>query len=173
MKISALEEYGLRCMVRLAKEGAGGSLSLSEIGEAEGLSFPYAAKLFGLLKSGGVVIAERGRNGGYSLSRPASQIRLKEVFDALGEPLFGANHCERFQSPGSENKECIHHDDCTVRDIWSSFGQMINGFLHEVTLENLVSRQSGKRSDLFEIAGIKMGFRGRDNRIEQTGSVQA
>ena len=38
MKVTALEEYGLRCMVRLARAGEGQALSLAEIGEGEGLS---------------------------------------------------------------------------------------------------------------------------------------
>ena len=65
MKITAIEEYGLRCMILLARNNA--PMSLPEISDAEGLSIPYAAKLLGILRKADLVSAERGRNGGYRL----------------------------------------------------------------------------------------------------------
>lgn len=171
MKITALEEYGLRCMVRLAKAGSNRALSLTEIGEAEGLSIPYAGKLLAMLREAGLVVAERGRNGGYALSMPASKIRLKEIFDALGEPIFGANHCDRYQTSGTEHGNCLHQGDCSVRDVWSSFQRMIGEFLKRITLEDLARRKPGSRLDLYELAGY--GADGRLGDMEVTEGLQA
>lgn len=157
MKITALEEYGLRCMVRLAKAGSGQALSLAEIGEVEGLSIPYTGKLLAILREAGLVSAERGRYGGYSLALPASQIRLKRIFDALGEPIFGSGHCERYRTSEREEGGCLHEHDCSVRDVWSSFHKMIGDFLQGVTLEDLARRKPGGRLDLFELAGSRSG----------------
>lgn len=169
MKVTALEEYGLRCMVQLAKTGPGQALSLAEIGEREGLSIPYAGKLMSMLKQGGVVTAERGRNGGYTLSRKPSEIRLREIFDALGEPIFGSNHCERFQSQDEAEKrlgECIHLEDCTVRDVWSSFHKMIGAYLDQITLEDVTHRRSSLNLDLVKMVEEKIG-----NRTRKAGAV--
>ncbi len=138
MKISALEEYGLRCMIILAREGRGTPLSLSDISAREGLSVPYAGKLLMILRQAGLVKAVRGRQGGYTLSRRAEDIFLKEIFDALGEPLFGSAHCDR-HAGGREN--CVHTEDCTVHHIWSNFDNYISGVLQRVTLADLCQNQ--------------------------------
>ena len=166
MRITALEEYGLRCMVLLAKTPAGDSLSLTEIGEHEGLSVPYVGKLLGLLKQAELVQAERGRNGGYLLARRADRINLKQIFDALGEPLFGASHCEKF-SVGDKVSDCVHHGDCTVRDVWFTFHSLISDILERISLEDLASKRSKGRLDLLAIAGIdKRDWASQASRLE-------
>jgi len=137
MKVTALEEYGLRCMILLAKScEEGRTLSIADISAREGLSIPYAGKLLMILRKGGLVSAERGRQGGYSLTRRPEEIRLKDVFDALGESLFGVSHCVR-HAGGRDN--CVHGDDCTVQHIWHSFDRFINDILRTVTLADLAA----------------------------------
>ncbi len=73
MKLSANEEYGLRCLVRLAYAGfAEQGLTIPEISQAEGVSPAYAAKILRALRKGGFVKAARGKEGGYTLARPPS-----------------------------------------------------------------------------------------------------
>ena len=50
MKITALEEYGLRCMLLLADSGSRMPLTITEISAKEGLSIPYTGKLLMILK---------------------------------------------------------------------------------------------------------------------------
>ncbi len=143
MKVTALEEYGLRCMILLARNAGVESLTLPEISAKEGLSLPYAGKLLMILKQSGLVKAVRGRRGGYTLAKPPEQIVLREVFNALGEPVFGPNHCERY----TENGECcVHNEDCTVRTVWGTFNRFVSGYLDSVTLADLVkgNGNSGK-----------------------------
>ena len=83
MKLSANEEYGLRCLVRLGYTGLGGSLTIPEISHAEGVSPAYAAKILRVLRTGGFVKAARGKEGGYALARPAEAIVIGEVIDTL------------------------------------------------------------------------------------------
>src|SRR5262249_40415094 len=64
MKITAQEEYGLRCLLRLAKAAEGQSLTLPEVATAEGLSVPYAAKLLSVLRHAGLIESVRRRSGG-------------------------------------------------------------------------------------------------------------
>ena len=77
MKFSSQEEYGLRCLLRIARQGRKASLTIPEISEAEGLSSFYVAKLMRILRRAGLVKSARGQIGGYSLSRPP--IRLPSV----------------------------------------------------------------------------------------------
>ena len=88
MKLSANEEYGLRCMVRLAYAGEGSGLTIPEISVAEGVSPAYAAKILRVLRKGGFVKAARGKDGGYTLARPAEEIVIGDVVNLLGGRLF-------------------------------------------------------------------------------------
>ena len=66
MKLSAQEEYGLRCLLQMASRGNEASLSIPEISRAEGLSVPNVAKLMRLLRIAGFVKSVRGQSGGYN-----------------------------------------------------------------------------------------------------------
>ncbi len=136
MKITALEEYGFRCMLLLARRGHEASLSLPDFAEMEGLSLPYAGKLLMILKEAGLVKAVRGRNGGYLLTKEPENIWLKEIFDALGDPVFSPEYCDRFTG---ENDACVHNDDCTVRHIWKSFDGFIGNMLSRVSLADVAA----------------------------------
>ena len=135
MKITALEEYGLRCMLLLAKSGAN-TLTLTDFSQREGLSVPYAGKLLMILKKADLVKAVRGRNGGYALARTGDEIYLKEIFDALGEPVFSPSHCRKYSG---EEEICVHKSDCPVRDIWKGFGGLIDNVLERITLADIAT----------------------------------
>jgi len=136
MKITALEEYGIRCMLLLAKGGSDRPLTIAEIGSKEGLSIPYAGKLMMILKHGGLVKAVRGRRGGYILARAPQAILLKEVFDSLGEPVYSLRHCQRYTG---ERENCVHTSDCNVRVMWSAFNRYIGGMLEKISLADMLN----------------------------------
>jgi Rrf2 family protein len=136
MKVTALEEYGLRCMVLLARSGSENPLTLPEFGEREGVSIPYAGKLLMILKKSELVKAVRGRKGGYVLAVPPEEISLKQVFEALGQPVFSAGHCDRYSG---ESDICVHQGGCSVKDIWQTFEGITSTILERITLAELAS----------------------------------
>ena len=88
MKLSANEEYGVRCLVRLAyATEAGSGLTIPEISQAEGVSPAYAAKILRVLRKGGFVKAARGKEGGYKLARPAEDHRHRPRAGRAGRAL--------------------------------------------------------------------------------------
>jgi len=140
MKITAPEEYGLRCLLQLARIEEPYGLTIQQIADAENLSFAYAAKLLRLLRQAGLINSSRNPflGGGYVLSRPATEIRLGEVMRALSEPLFEEpGYCERHASPDTTGA-CVHSDGCTLRLIWQTLEQGIRRFLDRVTLADLL-----------------------------------
>src|ERR1700682_5206473 len=86
MRITAKEEYGLRCILQLASAPRGEPLSAAEIARREGLSCPYVEKLLWTLKKAGFTKSHRGVKGGYVLAKPPEQISLGDVQRALGGP---------------------------------------------------------------------------------------
>jgi len=136
MKVTALEEYGLRCMLLFADKANESPLTLNEISTREGLSVPYAGKLLMILKQAGLVRAVRGRRGGYTLARAPEETYLKEIFDALGEPFFGPHHCRRHTGL---NDSCVHAEHCNVRPMWLTIDNFVSGLFNRVTLADLAS----------------------------------
>ncbi len=125
LKITAQEEYGLRCIVQLASAPPGQLLTGSEIARREGFSYPHAEKLLGILKRAGLVKGLRGLKGGYRLARPAEQISLGDVCRALGGFQGSQDICRRYTG---DLKICIHDDDCGIRPVWKG----ITGYVIEV-----------------------------------------
>jgi Rrf2 family protein len=137
MKITAQEEYGLRCLLRLARS-AGSPLTIPEVSAAEQLSAPYVAKLLSVLRQAGFIESVRGRSGGYHLNRDPGGIRLGDVMRALGEPLFeDPVYCERHASPETGGA-CVHHHGCSLRALWQTLEQWLRRLLDEVTLADLL-----------------------------------
>ena len=152
MKISAHEEYGLRCLVQLAREEAsGGSLTLNQIAEREGLSAANAGKLMWILVKAGLVQSQRGANGGYTLARPASQIRLNEVIRVLDEDTV-----DRFcQTHTGVLDTCIHTSDCGIRPVIVGLHEIVQSALSEITLAQLIGTEATVDATLHQIQSLQ------------------
>jgi Rrf2 family protein len=137
MKISSQEEYGLRCLLRLAQAEEGHSLTIPDIAAAEGLSAPYVAKLLAVLRQAGLIDSVRGRSGGYRLAKGPADIHVGTVLMALGEPLFeDPGYCQRH--PGTETETCVHLGSCTLRELWQTLDLWMRRALDQLTLADLL-----------------------------------
>jgi Rrf2 family protein len=145
VKLSPLEEYGLRCLLRLARQEPGTSLTIPEISEAEGISPHNVAKLLRLLRQRGFVDSERGPQGGYTLSRPPAQIVVAEALAALGGRLYEPAFCDHFN--GEQDEGCQHSSiDCSVRSLWMQVQRAVDQVLGHTTLEDLLpAARQGRR----------------------------
>jgi Rrf2 family protein len=138
MKISAQEEYGLRCLVQLANLQAGESLTLNQIAEREGISGANAGKLMWLLSKAGLVHSTRGTKGGYTLARSAEEIRLSEVIKVLDADAV-ENHC---QSYTGVMDVCVHTGDCGIRPVILGLHEIVQEALSQITLAQLVGEEA-------------------------------
>lgn len=145
MKISAQEEYGLRCLLYMARHGEDRSHSIPEISRAEGLSVPNVAKLMRILRLGGLVASVRGQAGGYMLSRPSDQVTVAEVLALLGGSFFGPHFCDRHS--GLE-RNCTHAQNCTLRLLWNSIQKTLDGILSKTTLQDLLQNEEDMKAML-------------------------
>jgi Rrf2 family protein len=138
MKLSAQEEYGLRCLLRVANAGEQRSITIPEIARAEGLSTPYVAKLMRVLRQARFVASVRGQAGGYTLGRPAEQILIAEVLEYLGGRLFYSTFCEEFSGL---KRSCTHSIDCSIRSVWRAIQDAVDTVLAEITLKDLLNNE--------------------------------
>ena len=158
MKISAQEEYGLRCLLQLARaETMGESLTLPQLARLEGISTANAGKLMWILSKAGLVQSTRGIKGGYSLMRPASEIRLNQVIRVLeGGPA--ESHCKSY---AGVLDACVHTGDCGIRPVIIELHQIVDNALGEITLSQLLGTEANVDAALHQIQGIKQ----KDNRV--------
>ncbi|GIV02635.1 MAG: Rrf2 family transcriptional regulator [Armatimonadetes bacterium] len=145
MKFSTLEEFGIRCLVQIARAGPSGALTIPEISEREGLSEANVAKVLRLLRQEGFVVASRGKTGGYALTRPAEEIRVGEVIHALGGKLYDDEFCER-HSGGEE--VCRHEGACGIQALWEEVQDAIDRVLNRKTIADLAQTPLIRREDL-------------------------
>ena len=136
MKISAQEEYGLRCLLQLARTRPGELVTVKEISRREGLSPAYAEKLLRLLAKSGLAHSVRGTHGGYVLNRAPNQITIGEVVRALGQVPSTDHICRQFTGI---KDACVHFSNCGIRSVWSGLTNYIQTFLDETTLSVLLA----------------------------------
>lgn len=134
MKVSPIEEYGLRCLIQLARhQGESQPVTIRQISEAEGLSTAYVGKLMFLLQRAHLVQATRGVQGGYLLVKNPAELTLEEIFTAL-DPHTMDDVCEKFTG---QEELCVHVSACTLKTVLGGLNQHVNAYLRRITLQNL------------------------------------
>jgi Rrf2 family protein len=133
MKLSSQEEYGLRCLLQVARSGE--SLTIGELSRLEGISSPNVAKILRILRRGGFLKATRGQAGGYTLARPADQIAVGDVLAVLGGRLFDSGFCDTHSGVSSL---CTHLRDCSIRPVLRTIQGAIDSVLGQLTLQSLL-----------------------------------
>lgn len=135
MKLSTQEEYGLRCLLRVGREGSEGSLTIPEVAKAEGISESNVAKMMRILRRGGFVRSTRGQSGGYSLARAPELIAVGHVLAVLGGRIYDANFCGTHAGAAIL---CAHMGDCSIRQVWKTIQIAIDGVLAQLSLKDLL-----------------------------------
>lgn len=134
MKFSAQEEYGLRCLLQIATGGSR-PVTIKEISDNEGLTATNVAKLVHLLRKHEFIDSHRGQSGGYVLARPPEMIKLSDVINALGGPLYDEEFCERHS--GSK-VICTHSTSCALKGLWQKVQTAVDGVIGSLTLADLI-----------------------------------
>ncbi|MEW6374828.1 MAG: Rrf2 family transcriptional regulator [Thermodesulfobacteriota bacterium] len=147
MKISTKIRYGTRAMLELAFHYGEGPIELKEIAKKENISLKYLEQVIIPLRTAGLVKAVRGSKGGYSLTKPPSDICLNDLVQVLEGPL---NLLECLQDPTACQKVPV----CVTRDIWKEVSDAIYGIFHSITLEDMVHRKrekEGRAPSMYQI----------------------
>ena len=137
MKFSTQEEYGLRCLLRIARfHEMGKTLTIPEISRGEGISEHVTAKILRALRLGGFVESARGHLGGYTLARPPQNILVGNVLKELGGKLYDESFCS-LHSKG--DLLCTVTSDCTVRSLWVLIQNSVDSVIGELQLSDLMT----------------------------------
>ena len=133
MRLTHLADYAVVMMTAAARRGVDVRLSATELAEETGVPLPTAQKLMGKLAGAGLLDSARGVGGGFTLARPAAEISLADIVEAVEGPI-ALTIC----SDGT-NHDCVLDAHCRVRPHMGVVGNAVRGALGSVSLTQLCS----------------------------------
>jgi Rrf2 family protein len=154
MKITAQEEYGIRCLLQLARRGSSGDaqpVSTREVAEQEGISLAYAEKLMHILSKAGLVESVRGLRGGFRLKRSPSELTVGDAVRALGSFFTSGEICLRYTGDGDR---CVHFGNCGLRPVWITVNYHVQKLLDNMPLALLLQGEREARQQIVETAPL-------------------
>ena len=122
-------------MLDLAEQDAGGYVPLNSIAERQGISVKYLEIILKTLVQNGLLEGQRGKGGGYRLTRPLKDYSVGEIL-ALTESSLSTVAC---LSPGAP--PCPRNGTCRTLPMWRRFDQMVHDFFAGISLEDLLAEE--------------------------------
>ncbi|MDJ0944290.1 MAG: SUF system Fe-S cluster assembly regulator [Kiloniellales bacterium] len=129
-RLNRLTDYAVVVMAQMALRDKA-TMTASEIARDTGVPLPTVAKVLNALARDGLIVSQRGAAGGYGLSRPAAEIGVADIIQAIEGPI-ALTACV----DGSTN-HCDVEDLCPMRGGWDKVNRAIRGALDSVTLADM------------------------------------
>ena len=139
MRLSARVDYALRAVAELAASSADGKLVTADrLAGAQQIPPKFLESILLQLRRGGVVVAQRGPEGGYRLARPAGDISLAEIIRVIDGPLANVR--------GQRPEELGYHGAASaLQDVWIALRANERLILETVTIEDVVTGELPER----------------------------
>src|SRR3954470_729052 len=134
MRLSHLADYAVVLMTAAARRPAGARLSATDLSCETGVPLPTAQKLMGQLAGCGLLSSVRGAGGGFMLARPAIEVSLADIVEAVEGPI-AMTACSGLEGPS----DCALDAHCRVKPHMGVVGDAVRGALGAVSLETLCS----------------------------------
>jgi len=135
MQLTRQADYAIRALLHLAAEETGNVVQTKEIATREGIPEKYLPTIMRTLARAGLVRTMRGNQGGVLLARHPDEINLREVIEAIEEPIV-LNRCLR------DDGECDRESFCPVHPVWDIIQQTLIERLESTTFADLASERN-------------------------------
>lgn len=135
MEITTKGRYAVRIMADIAK--CDDYVSLQSVANRQQISLKYLEKIISMMAKAKLVKSLRGAAGGYKLSKPSDQISVKDILNATGDAI-KISTCV-------DTEECPVADKCDTIGVWSTLNGLINNYLENVTLKDLVEKTCDRK----------------------------
>ncbi len=137
LRISKLTDYGLVLLTHMAQRPAGDVRTAHELARASGVPLPTVSKILKELSRSGIVVSHRGRRGGYTLGRPAEDISVAAVVEALEGPV-ALTECS------VTDGGCSLEPVCVAKTHWGPISRAIHRTLSRLPLSALGPRPAAE-----------------------------
>lgn len=138
MMISTKGRYGLRVMLDLAQQNPGEFISLKSISERQDISMKYLEMIVAALNKAGLLKSQRGKDGGYMLTKQAGDYSIGEILRTTEGGLTAVS-CHECGGDG-----CTRSEECLTFPIWQHLGLIIDGYLDSISLSDVLKRNPGE-----------------------------
>ena len=132
MKISTKGRYALRVVVDLAEHDNGEYIKLMDVAERQNISEKYLEGIIASLTKSGLLLAVRGKGGGYRLALPADHITAARVLRDAEGSLAPVACLE------NRPNTCPRADSCQTLPLWEGLDRVINSYLEGITVADLI-----------------------------------
>ena len=133
MRYTTKTEYGLVCMITLAKHQSADKVTIKELAKQENYPVPYIEKIIQALRQAKLVTSRSGNHGGYSLAKRPSEISLRDIIEALEGGTFDV-----FCAPEvRQDIVCNHICMCGAKPVWKKTKDLLDHFYGSITLDML------------------------------------
>ena len=136
MKLSTKGRYAMVALSDIALQPEGTLVSLGDIATRQSVSLPYLEQLFVKLRRAKLVMSVRGPGGGYRLARPASEIRVVDVLEAVDEKV-DAMHKGAGVSGGTSGSRAQSLNN----RLWEGLSAHVYVFLHQTRLSDVIANE--------------------------------
>lgn len=141
MLVSTKGRYALRAVVDIAEHSGTTRVSLRSVAERQAISDKYLEAIIKPLVAAGVLASVRGKNGGYQLARPASEITAGDVIRAV-EGEFATAPCT------NDDGECCERASmCRTMRFWAGLERTVDAYLDATTIADLALPETFTTSD--------------------------
>jgi len=145
MKFFTKSRYALRVMSDIASRPPGTKVSLKALSESQGISLKYLEQIIAPLARAGLLISERGSQGGYRLAVSPEECTAGDVLRAVEGNLAPVDCLT------PEGNPCERRDRCPTVSFWMGLGACVENYADGVTLRGLASgclnREAGEHAE--------------------------
>lgn len=136
MMVSTKGRYALRVMLDLAVQDREVFISLKSIAERQQISMKYLEAIVAMLHKSGLLLSQRGKDGGYRLAREPQDYSVSEILK-LTEGTLAPVACLE----DGCNADCALLESCLTRPMWLRLDSIIDDYLSKVTIQDLLDRK--------------------------------
>lgn len=161
MRMSAKAEYATRAMIQLATLDAGVVLNADDLASSQGIPRQFLVDILSDLRSANLTRSVRGREGGYALARPASEISIAEVLRCIDGPLASVHNVGLGDLPYAG-------PTAKLTEVWMALRASMRHVLEETSLADVAS---GSLPD--HVTTLASAYRGQETTRNRRGSEGA
>ncbi len=137
MRLTTKSRYGTRAIFDLSYNYAGRPVQVKDISRRQEIPLRYLEQIFRQLKQANIVKSVRGPAGGYVLARDSHKITLRDIIQAMKEPI---NPVFCVDNGCGNGKTCSRADQCVTRPVWEEAGKKITQFFDSITISDLCEK---------------------------------
>lgn len=140
MKLTTKTRYGVRALFDMAYHAGTLPVQVKDISRRQEISPRYLEQIFQVLKKAGLLRSKRGPQGGYALSRPATEITLLDIITATEGRITLLDCAEEGSGKKGECTPCERMNHCPTESLWAAAGQHLEAYFASVTLKDICDK---------------------------------